>query len=96
MILKIDTTDNKKTIISLDGVKLVKKYKNPRQQEVLNLIEKALKKKKARLEDIKAIKVNKGPGSFTGTRVGVAIANALAFCLGIKVNGKKQVLPVYK
>lgn len=35
------------------------------------------------------IKVETGPGSFTGLRVGVAVANALAYSLNIPVNGKK-------
>jgi len=49
----------------------------------------------ANSQEIKEIKVNVGPGSFTGTRVGVAVANALGFALSIKVNGKKMVKPVY-
>lgn len=39
---------------------------------------------------IKRIFVNSGPGSFTGTRVGVAIANALSFSLGVPVNNIKM------
>lgn len=35
------------------------------------------------------IEVETGPGSFTGLRVGVAVANALGFSLNIPVNGKK-------
>jgi len=35
------------------------------------------------------IEVETGPGSFTGLRVGVSVANALGFALGIPVNGKK-------
>lgn len=35
------------------------------------------------------IEVETGPGSFTGLRVGVAVANALGFALNIPVNGKK-------
>lgn len=42
------------------------------------------------LKDITAIEVNTGPGSFTGTRVGVAIANALGFALNIPVNGSPR------
>lgn len=38
---------------------------------------------------LKAIEVETGPGSFTGLRVGVSVANALGFSLGIPVNGKK-------
>lgn len=38
---------------------------------------------------LKGIEVEKGPGSFTGLRVGVSVANALGFALGIPVNGKR-------
>ena len=40
-------------------------------------------------KNIEGIEVETGPGSFTGLRVGVAVANALGFSLGIPVNGKK-------
>jgi len=96
MILYLDTSDNKKTIVKLDDLKIVKEYKTPRSQEVLSVIAEALKRKKAKLEDIKEIKIKTGPGSFTGLRVGVTVANTLAWVLGIKVNGKKQVMPIYK
>ncbi|QQG43541.1 MAG: hypothetical protein HYW45_00790 [Candidatus Daviesbacteria bacterium] len=35
------------------------------------------------------IEVETGPGSFTGLRVGVSVANALGLSLGIPVNSKK-------
>lgn len=95
MQLFIDSTNNLKTIVRLDKYELIKEYHQPRDQDVLSLIDQIMAKAKISLKDIKAIKVNVGPGSFTGTRVGVAVANALAFSLGIKVNGKKQVFPRY-
>lgn len=91
MILSIDTSDNLKTVVKLGNKKIVKKYKNPKEQKLLSLIDKIIKENNFNLGQIKEIKVNSGPGSFTGIRVGMAVANALAWSLGIKVNGKSQV-----
>lgn len=62
---------------------------------VLNKIDILLKKRRLPLSAVTSIKVNPGPGSFTGARVGVAVANSLAMSLGIKVNGKNQIAPKY-
>ena len=96
MKLYIDTADNRKTTVKLDDLEVVVKYKSPREQRLLEVIEKALKKKKAKLKDIDKIEVNTGPGSFTGLRVGCAVANTLAWLLKIKVNGKDRVFPKYE
>lgn len=65
-------------------------------QVVLPLIERLLKKHKLALQDIDGIEVKPGPGSFTGVRVGVSVANALSFALGIPVNGGKILVePIY-
>lgn len=37
------------------------------------------------LQDIKGIVVFQGPGSFTGLRIGLSVANALAYGLGIPI-----------
>lgn len=67
-------------------------------QVLLPMIVKILKKNELNLKDLTAVEVNCGPGSFTGTRVGVSVANALGFALDIPVNGKKGkiVVPVYE
>ncbi len=39
---------------------------------------------------LKGIEVETGPGSFTGLRVGISVANALGFALNIPVNDKKM------
>ncbi len=99
-ILAIDTADNTKTVIQLeiDSVKKVYEEKSglTKSQAVLPLIEKALKENGLKLENLKEIKVNPGPGSFTGTRVGISIANALGWSLNIQVNGKKMATPRYQ
>ena len=89
----IDTRDNKKIVVRLD--KNGEKFKEvlvaskKRAQITLPLIEKILKKAKLRIRDVDEINVDKGPGSFTGLRVGISIANALSFAGLIRVNGKK-------
>lgn len=96
MKLSIDTSDNKKTVAGLDNYRLEKPTGASKSQQVLKLINQILKKNKKTLNDITEIEVETGPGSFTGLRVGVAVANALAWALGIKVNGKERVKPKYE
>lgn len=101
MILKIDTTKSPEITVGISdkgsSIQLVKKQK-PGSQVLLPLIIKILKKKKIKFSDLTSIQVSPGPGSFTGTRVGVSVANALGYALAIPVNGKKGkiVLPIYE
>lgn len=53
--------------------------------KTLDLIEKFLKQHKAKWQDVKKIVVCSGPGSFTGIRVGVSLAQALGLALNIPV-----------
>lgn len=59
-----------------------------RAQVVLPMVDKLLRKHQLKSTDITSIEVHTGPGSFTGLRVGISIANALAFILKISLNGK--------
>lgn len=96
MKLSIDATDNLKTKIILNDQEFVRENALPRDQDVLGSIMSALSLQGLTLKDISMVEVNTGPGSFTGTRVGVAIANALSFALGVKVNGQEPpVTPTY-
>lgn len=101
-ILFIDTTSNEviKVGLHINGEKyhLEQDLDKQKAQVLLPLIEKILKDKNIKLQDITEIHVNPGPGSFTGIRVGLAIVNTLAFLLKIPVNSKPigEVLePVY-
>lgn len=93
MILCIDTKDQKKVTVTLkENEKIIKSLSEENQfgsQVILSLIESLLKSQKLGYEDLKGIEVETGPGSYTGVRVGVCTANALAFSLEIPVNGKK-------
>lgn len=41
------------------------------------------------LRDISSVVVFKGPGSFTGLRIGITVANTLAYSLNIPIVGSK-------
>lgn len=100
--LLIDTTNNQQVIVSLDrdgAIDTLKETMDRRKtQPVLSMVDALLRKHSLGLTDIAKIEVNLGPGSFTGIRVGISIANALGFLLNIPINGLpvgKTVIPVY-
>jgi len=51
------------------------------------LLEEVLREAGASLDDVELIAVGLGPGSFTGTRIGVAVAKGLAFGRGLPLVG---------
>lgn len=92
MILYIDTSNSLKTKVGLDNKIYKFETKNHKSQKLLSLIDKILKKNKKSIKDISGIKVNLGPGSFTGLRVGISVANALSWVLDIPINNRRQLL----
>jgi len=88
-ILLIDTASNKeiKVGVEINGKKYLLKRKIGvgKAQAVLPLIDTLLEKKNLKIGDISRIKVNVKYGSFTGVRVGLAVANALSFVLKVPV-----------
>ena len=52
---------------------------------LLPKIKELLKSQNLRIRDIDVIAISIGPGSFTGLRIGVAIAKALALSVGMKI-----------
>ena len=100
--LILDTADNTKITVGLiiDGKEDIqtRKIDSNRTQIILPMIDKILKKYSLKPENLSDIKINVGPGSFTGLRIGLAIANVMSFVLKIPVNGKKVgeiILPIY-
>ena len=84
MRLFINTTVAKKAVVSLiakDGEVIAQEE----AEEPLLAVDKLLNKTKTNLEDIEEISSHPGPGSFTGLRVGAAVAQTLNFALGRKV-----------
>lgn len=96
MRIYIDSTDNTKAIVRIDDKEYVRHVESPRDQDVLGFLIHCLEAENVQPEDIDSLEVNPGPGSFTGTRVGVAIGNALSYALDIKINGSfTPVEPIY-
>lgn len=100
--LLIDTagSDEVSVVLQVKDKEYVLREKVGRKkaQEVLPMIDRLLQENSLTLDDITGISVNAGPGSYTGLRVGISIANALGFLLNIPVNGLpvgKSVTPVY-
>jgi len=89
-ILYIDTSDNKKITVALEingkKVQNIKQTDTWTSQILLPMIDDLLKKENINVTQLTQININTGPGSFTGLRVGVAVANALGWLLHIPVN----------
>ncbi len=94
-ILAIDTTEEN-TGIGLAGENStkIKTWVSERNQsqELLPNIDKLLKANQIKPEQLKWVAVNLGPGSFTGLRVGISVANAFGYGLQIPVIGKAHLI----
>jgi len=88
MNLYIDTSDSEKLVIGLGGQKWETEARKNKSQILLSLIDEKLKELKKNPKDLTEIEVNLGPGSFTGLRVGISVANTMGWILNIPVNHK--------
>ncbi len=97
MILFLDTTDfqNLRLAIVDEHVReQVRAISYNENYKTAALLEQFLKRSKVRLSEVKKIIVCSGPGSFTGIRVGIALAQAMGFALRIPVVAiKKSAVP---
>jgi tRNA A37 threonylcarbamoyladenosine modification protein TsaB len=102
MTLYIDTTKINIINISIssDGSILAEKKvitKHPSSERILVEIKKLLDSKNIKLDKITKIEVENRGESFTGLRMGVAIANAFKYALSINSNAIKFniIKPIY-
>lgn len=89
MILVISTIDREKISLKLISKeeKIFDFKTDDQSRDLLLFIEKTFKKEKISLQNLKAIVINLGPGSYTGIRVGVTVGNILAWSLNIPIFG---------
>lgn len=86
MTLVIKYADSKNLLALVIQGKIVCKLtwqkKVFKKQDLLNKIDQLLAKAGISAKKIRNIAIFRGPGSFTSLRVGISVANALAFSLG--------------
>ena len=91
LVLGIDTATSVLSVAILEEEKILSAYtadsKRNHSGLLLSVIESQLKKNKLGLTDIRLIAVSKGPGSFTGLRVGISLSKGFAFSLNIPLIG---------
>jgi tRNA threonylcarbamoyl adenosine modification protein YeaZ len=99
--LYIDTSSNEKTVVAIiiDGIRKEKEHigKVVSSQILLPLIQSIIEENSIVLSDLTEILVHTGPGSYTGLRVGIAVASTIGYVFQIPVNGQlnKPIDPIY-
>lgn len=86
MILGIDTTTDWSSV-ALGDESLVWRGDRNQSKELLLKIEKIMKKCKIGFDDLTGVVVVNGPGSYTGIRIGVSVANTIGMLKNIPVKG---------
>lgn len=92
IIISIDTSGIRQARVILEnmaGTVVGECFMEGKSQTVLLALEKVLSDAHVSLEDVKGLRVHTGPGSFTGLRVGIAVAKTLGLLLGITINDTK-------
>lgn len=60
-------------------------HKKTHSEKLMPLIEKLMRELELKINDIDVIAVSEGPGSYTGLRIGAAIAKSMSFAADIKI-----------
>ncbi|GFE87822.1 tRNA (adenosine(37)-N6)-threonylcarbamoyltransferase complex dimerization subunit type 1 TsaB [Steroidobacter agaridevorans] len=89
-LLAIDTaTERCSVALRLDGKVIERSSEQPRGAAdlVLPMVDSVLQEAGVRLADLDGIAYGRGPGAFTGVRIGVGVVQGLAFGVGLQTVG---------
>lgn len=90
-ILALESTEAIGTVAALEGGEVLKQVElNPHQQSARSLapgIQEVLEAVGWRASEVELVAVTRGPGSFTGLRVGLSTAKAFAYAVGAPILG---------
>ena len=91
IVLGIDSSTTVATVALSSREKLLGEYsiddKNTHSQKLMVMLESLLEQMDMDIADVDFFAVSKGPGSFTGLRIGVATAKSFAYALDKKIVG---------
>ena len=89
-ILAVDTATEACSAALLVGDKVFSRWEEaPRDhtRKILPMVQAVLEDAGISLSDLDAIAFGRGPGSFTGVRIGIGVAQGLAFGAGVPLIG---------
>src|SRR5699024_11938034 len=89
-VLSIAISKNN-VIVAEHTTNIQKDHSSRLMPAIVDLVEKVALK----IEELDAIVVGDGPGSYTGTRIGVTTANTLAWALNIRVFHRSRLARMY-
>jgi tRNA threonylcarbamoyladenosine biosynthesis protein TsaB len=88
-ILSIESASVTASCAVSDDEKILGEYtlrhKKTHSEKLMPLIEELMGELNLKINDIDIISISKGPGSYTGLRIGAAIAKSLAYAADIKI-----------
>ncbi len=91
LILNLETATNVCSVALCKGEKIVAKRESDEDRSHGSLLtvfmQEVLDEARVKPEEISAIAVSKGPGSYTGLRIGVSVTKGFAYALNIPVIG---------